>query len=254
MVILLIYWQKLDSKHKETAGTICRGCKETWDSKKACGFECEIDAVIGFPKAHMHDRRFLTRTPDRSASTEHQATNSNGLELLMSTNLDNSSSPQLASKRKPRQRRKNKGKTSPGSSSPDSDLDSMSRNPKYVAVSSSLELESIHVPPRTPRSAFGGTDTSAEDEVELSLLNEDERRAAAAGDDVEKSVSRPKGMSSKDKRGMVLLIILCESCSSSYHRKISSSVFHRPDSRCTSTLSYFYESTEAAKLTKPIVS
>lgn len=187
-------------------------------------------------------------TPDRSATTEHQATNSHGLEL-MSTNLDNSSSPQLGSKRKPRQRRKNKGKASPGSSTSDSDLDSMPRNPKYVAVSSSLELESIHVPPRTPRSAFGGTDASAEDEVELSLLNEDERRAAAAGDDVDKSVSRPKGMSSKDKRGMVLLIILCESRSSSYHGKIGSSMFHRLNPRCTSTLYHFYESFEAVKLT-----
>ena len=72
-------------------------------------------------------------------------------------------------------------------------------------------LESIHIPPRTPRSArANGT---VEDEVELSLLSEDQRRAANMDEtddpdtEDEKPFRRPDP--SKDRTAMVLLVVLC---------------------------------------------
>ena len=118
------------------------------------------------------------------------------------------------SEKAPRQRRKNK-KQAPPSTAPDpsslEDNSSMPRTPhKITAVSSSLD--SIHVPPRTPRTAYGSDDGKAENGIELSLLSEDERRAAAMDeDDVDVAASKVKSVSGKDKRGMALLIVLCES-------------------------------------------
>lgn len=56
------------------------------------------------------------------------------------------------------------------------------------------------------------------DEVELSLLGEDERRQAAEGTSLEDEMDHlsqggaQKVVSSKDKRAVVLLVILCECC------------------------------------------
>lgn len=86
-----------------------------------------------------------------------------------------------------------------------------------MAVSSGLNT--IHIAPRTPktaRSSWGGNGTD-ENEVELSLLGEEEQMHAARGlEDAEEQgfpgvpeVKRP--ISNKDKRGMALLIVLCES-------------------------------------------
>lgn len=79
------------------------------------------------------------------------------------------------------------------------------------AVSSSLQ--SIHIPPRTPRSVRGDSEyANSMDEVEMSLLSSEERRLAAAGVSLDDAyVSKGKaGISTKDKRGMILLIVLCE--------------------------------------------
>ena len=124
--------------------------------------------------------------------------------------LDNSH-PQSASARKARQRRKNKlGGARAGSSPPESDQEPM-RKANGAAVSSSLE--SIHIPPRTPRSAVGSDDNmQSMEEVEMSLLTTEERQRAATGVSPDDAyVSKGKaGMSTKDKRGIILLIVLCE--------------------------------------------
>ena len=114
------------------------------------------------------------------------------------------------SENNPRQRRKaKKAATSSAADASQDDLTSMPRVPhKLNAVSTSLD--SIHVPPRTPRTAIDSEDGKPEDGIELSLLNDDERRAAAADDDIDVAVSKVKGVSGKDKRGMALLIVLCE--------------------------------------------
>lgn len=91
------------------------------------------------------------------------------------------------------------------------------RNPRALSTS----LESIQINPRTPKTPRTGDtrwneqDGGSIDEVELSLLGEDERRAAEAGlslDD-EDHVPHPtsKRVSSRDKRAIALLIVLCVS-------------------------------------------
>ena len=76
-----------------------------------------------------------------------------------------------------------------------------------MAVSSSLN--SIHISPRTPKTPK----TAREDDegVELSLLQEDERRESEF-DVSEQDESSPtkRKISASDKRGMVLLCVLCE--------------------------------------------
>jgi PAT family acetyl-CoA transporter-like MFS transporter 1 len=87
-----------------------------------------------------------------------------------------------------------------------------SREP--MAVTSSLN--SIHISPRTPKTPRPNTGDEQED-VELTLLNEEERlRSARAFHDDDNSMvsaedvsKRP--ISAKDKRGMVLLCVLCTS-------------------------------------------
>jgi hypothetical protein len=77
------------------------------------------------------------------------------------------------------------------------------------SMATSSSLNSIHISPRTPKtpktSRMGLDD--AEEGVELSLLGEEERREALRG--VEHiPTKRPIG--AKDKRGMVLLCVLCK--------------------------------------------
>ncbi|PCH33208.1 hypothetical protein WOLCODRAFT_134999 [Wolfiporia cocos MD-104 SS10] len=78
-------------------------------------------------------------------------------------------------------------------------------------------LESIQIQPRTPKTPRGGyhrrdsTDGAVLDEVELSLLDEEERRQAALdvadeGEEARSDIKR--SMSSQDKSAIVLLIIL----------------------------------------------
>jgi len=78
-----------------------------------------------------------------------------------------------------------------------------SREP--MAVSSSLQ--SMHISPRTSKTPR--TFEDAEDDMELSLLGEEERRQAAQDmEDVSLRNVGKKPMSSKDKRAMVLLCVL----------------------------------------------
>lgn len=84
---------------------------------------------------------------------------------------------------------------------------------KPMAVSSSLN--SIHISPRTPRTPRTHLEAGDEDDVELELLNEEERVQSARhfGDDAsiseEEDISK-KPISPKDKRNMVLLCVLCK--------------------------------------------
>lgn len=76
-----------------------------------------------------------------------------------------------------------------------------------MAVSSSLQ--NTHISPRTPKA--NRTFEDVEDDMELSLLGEEERRQAAEGlEDVSLRNVSKKPMSSKDKRAMVLLCVLCK--------------------------------------------
>lgn len=81
-----------------------------------------------------------------------------------------------------------------------------------------MDMDTVRIQPRTPRLQH---DT---EEVELSLLGEDERRQAAFGaseNDSARAGRAKRPMSTKDKRSMGLLCILCEfSClghESEYH-------------------------------------
>jgi len=75
--------------------------------------------------------------------------------------------------------------------------------PKKVVPSS---LDSIRILPR----AHAGSSAESED-VELSLLSEEERASAGLDDDVQTHVyaARTTAISSRDKKAMTLLIILC---------------------------------------------
>jgi len=86
-----------------------------------------------------------------------------------------------------------------------------------MAVTSGLNA--IHIAPRTPRTSKPPKNVVEEDdtqEVELTLLDEEERLQAARGlgqTEEEGYVSGPDSkhpLSTKDQRGMALLIILCE--------------------------------------------
>jgi hypothetical protein len=81
-----------------------------------------------------------------------------------------------------------------------------------MAVTSSLNT--IHISPRTPKTPHPNMED--EDDVELSLLNDTERlqSAHAFPDEVhslpETEPDAKRNISAKDKRGMVLLSVLCE--------------------------------------------
>lgn len=84
---------------------------------------------------------------------------------------------------------------------------------KPMAVTSSLN--SIHVSPRTPRTPRPAPGEEDKDDVELSLLDEDQRRQAESDlKDLEDEHGVPqdiskKPISTKDKRNMVFLCVLC---------------------------------------------
>ena len=96
----------------------------------------------------------------------------------------------------------------------------MPRSPRAQSTS----LESIHIQPRTPKTSRANIsgpqnwrpqDEDGIDEVELTLLGEDERLRAAQGMSLEEeqeflAQADKKPMSPKDKRAIGLLIILCE--------------------------------------------
>lgn len=113
---------------------------------------------------------------------------------------------------KPRRRQRKTGKDK--DSTPSSDQEGMPRSPRGQTTS----LESISIQPRTPKTprSNGGPlwgQQDGVDEVELSLLGEEERLQAAQGLTLEQEYlaqSEKKFMSAKDKRAVVLLVILCE--------------------------------------------
>ncbi|KAL4246768.1 AmpG-like permease/Acetyl-coenzyme A transporter 1 [Abortiporus biennis] len=99
------------------------------------------------------------------------------------------------------------------SSTPSTKEGMPSRSPRALSTS----LESIQINPRTPKTPRSNDRRWPReddvDEVELSLLGEDERRQAADGMGLEEEmdyVSQPpkKSVSSKDKSAIVLLVIL----------------------------------------------
>ncbi|KAI0761684.1 MFS general substrate transporter [Trametes elegans] len=126
------------------------------------------------------------------------------------------STPSLPSKHKPRRRQNKKEQDSAA----DSESEHMPRTkPKAHATS----LESIEILPRTPltsrtsrRGQPGRSHDEEElaDEVELSLLGEEERRAAASDLTIEEEQAYyaqgdgKKPISARDKRAIVLLIVL----------------------------------------------
>ncbi|KAJ7596762.1 acetyl-coenzyme A transporter 1-domain-containing protein [Mycena floridula] len=105
--------------------------------------------------------------------------------------------------------RRNRGKKDKPKNSEDTapPMKSASLDPSSMAVSSSLN--SIHITPRTPISSRLDPDEN-DDDVELSLLGEDERRQAAFGLESDPSTmgDHKKPISSKDKKAMVLLCVL----------------------------------------------
>ncbi|KAJ3526030.1 hypothetical protein NM688_g8313 [Phlebia brevispora] len=115
-------------------------------------------------------------------------------------------------------RRRRKSPKPPPDSSP-SEEEGMPRSPRAQSTS----LESIHIQPRTPKTAavrvngdvpgWTAGEASGVEEVELSLLGEDERREAANGLTLEEeqeylAQSEKRPMSVKDKRAIALLIVL----------------------------------------------
>jgi MFS transporter, PAT family, solute carrier family 33 (acetyl-CoA transportor), member 1 len=91
--------------------------------------------------------------------------------------------------------------------------------PHIVNPGLSTSLDSVQITPRTPRSARRDHDdidadyvvgSGSTEEVEMSLLAEDERRRADAGFEEEYAGAKHKApLSSEDKRAMALLCTLC---------------------------------------------
>ena len=106
--------------------------------------------------------------------------------------------------------RQRKGKVTSATKSPKqvSSLQDMPNGDSFhEARGTTSSMDNVRIQPRTPRQ--GPHDT---EEVELTLLEEDEQRQAAFGasDDDSARGGRPKRpMSTKDKRSMGLLCILC---------------------------------------------
>lgn len=131
---------------------------------------------------------------------------------MTTTSRQKPASPQA----KTRKRHPTKKARSP---SPNAEQGMPSRSPRAQTTS----LESIRILPRTPKTPrtaerWMPQDGEPIDEVELSLLGEDERRQAAEGTSLEDEMDHlsqggaQKVVSSKDKRAVVLLVILCECC------------------------------------------
>lgn len=115
---------------------------------------------------------------------------------------------------KQRQRKRN-NRQSPVPSSVTQHSDEMPRGhiPKPGVTTS---LDSVQVTPRTPRTMRGDIDDADADyvigsrsaeEVEMSLLGDEERRHADAG--FAEHTKHKAPLSSEDKRAMVLLCVLC---------------------------------------------
>jgi PAT family acetyl-CoA transporter-like MFS transporter 1 len=111
--------------------------------------------------------------------------------------------------------RKRHNRQSPVSSPAVQHSDEMPR-PRVHNPGLSTSLDSVQVTPRTPRTARGDFDdvdtdyvvgSRSAEEVEMSLLGEDERRHADAG--FAEHTKHKAPLSSEDKRAMVLLCILC---------------------------------------------
>ena len=118
-----------------------------------------------------------------------------------------------------------------------------SRSPRAQTTS----LESIRILPRTPKTPrtserWTPQDGEPIDEVELSLLGEDERRQAAEGAALEDEMdhlsqgSAQKHMSAKDKRAVMLLVILCECLLVDLEAMVELKTSPRLDSRIPRTL------------------
>lgn len=90
--------------------------------------------------------------------------------------------------------------------------------PHILSPGASTSLDSVQVTPRTPRSARLNHDdpdadyvvgSGSAEEVEMSLLAEDERRRADAGFEEYADAKHKAPLSSEDKRAMALLCTLC---------------------------------------------
>ena len=94
--------------------------------------------------------------------------------------------------------------------------------PRIHSPGVTTSLDSVQVTPRTPRTArrdHGDADADyligsrSAEEVEMSLLGEDERRHADAGFAEYADTKYKTPLSLEDKRAMALLSILCAWCS-----------------------------------------
>ncbi|KAI0809284.1 MFS general substrate transporter [Irpex lacteus] len=114
--------------------------------------------------------------------------------------------------RRRRTKKQRKQASSSPESSPASDEKGMPRNSRAQTTS----LESISIQPRTPRTPrsngghYRASDEIGPEEVELSLLGEDERREGMTVEEEQEYLAQTekKPMSTKDKRAFALLIIL----------------------------------------------
>jgi hypothetical protein len=88
------------------------------------------------------------------------------------------------------------------------------RNGSVEPIAMSSSLNSIRITPRTPKTPRGPA-MDNEDDVELTLLDEEERLRSANGfqdDDsslADSDIDSKKPISTNDKKQMVLLCILC---------------------------------------------
>lgn len=126
-----------------------------------------------------------------------------------------------ASNNKPVQRRQNQS-SSPGKNKNKDAHDDTGMSSARTHNGVTTSLDSIQIQPRTPRTPRPHREwpnngdspaASSMDEVELSLLNEDERARAAREDGFgDLGDEKPKAgtISMEDKKAMALLSILCE--------------------------------------------
>ena len=150
------------------------------------------------------------------------------------------SSPPNGSAHKPRRRQAKK------TQGPASGTD-----PMLPSHGHATSLQSIEIQPRTPRTPAtarrGHAHPSSDDgdEVELSLLSESDRRAAASDltlEEEQEYLAQADGkrpFSARDKQAVVLLIILCAYCLVDTDvLRTDASPYTRPDSRIPSECGY----------------